>query len=699
MFWTKLKPSLVVLALGLIGSGTFYLANSQKKNRDTISRVNLMAQEKHRVNFAGLVARIGPLTYRTDKVRESAMHADGQSIYVQTSNGISIHDLETGLRVCHFEGPSAPVSSSDSFAVSADGTLLAAIGRTRKAFLWDAKTGEKLRPLETKTLRNATLSRDGTMLAVEGDLLTAKGAQVLDVATGKRQFRFALEQEKISQILFTSDGKTLITVSRLGSSIYMTDVSSKEHGTNLNAADATGPLAALAPDGKTLAVSDSRKREGAPGDVRGLRFIDLAGGESRAIGAEEVPQARHSALVYAPDGRSVLLAGGGAGHVIDVASGKTALKIGCGITAKFHFTPDSGRLVLLDQKVIRVWDLKAGRELHPPAGPTESAERVALSPDGSVLASVTRSPKAPIYCWNANTGELLAALENDPTGLATDSKSVCFLPDGRLITSGRSGFLRVWDAATFKEVSRLDVPDQGHHSLSAASDGRTVTAHAFLRQPPLPVRRKEPGRQSARLFAWDLASGELLSKIEIPAAPDRDLPTLSPDGKRYIGLSGSRITLKETLTGKELIQLRPNPQPDVRNVVDPNFIEGPASFAADGQTAALVVSQLRELKGLTLNANYHLVVFDLASGKEQCRVPVDSPPSRSFALAPDGRRLAGIVGRRARIWETAKGKSVWEMPEVGVDVTAVAFSADGNRLVAALGDTTFAIWDVSSTNR
>lgn len=98
------------------------------------------------------------------------------------------------------------------------------------------------------------------------------------------------------------------------------------------------------------------------------------------------------------------------------------------------------------------------------------------------------------------------------------------------------------------------------------------------------------------------------------------------------------------------------------------------------------------------NDNYHVVVFDLVSGKERCRMPIDGGHPRSFALSPDGLRVASTTGLTGRVWDAATGKVLWDAPDIGFEVTALAFSEDGNRLVTALSNATFLIWDMSSSN-
>jgi len=183
------------------------------------------------------------------------------------------------------------------------------------------------------------------------------------------------------------------------------------------------------------------------------------------------------------------------------------------------------------------------------------------------------------------------------------------------------------------------------------------------------------------------------------AAMNRRLPSLSPAANRYLARSGNDLCLKDLLTDKELVKLSPNPQPMAPGIVDPNFIEGPARFSADGKTAALLASRSRQSKDRVINVDHQAIFFDLVTGQELSRIPIKGRDLRKFALAPDGKRAASIVNGVVHICDVATGASLWQAPDEGAEAVALAFSSDGNRLITALDDTTFLVWDVSSTYR
>jgi WD40 repeat protein len=88
----------------------------------------------------------------------------------------------------------------------------------------------------------------------------------------------------------------------------------------------------------------------------------------------------------------------------------------------------------------------------------EEIESVALSPDGSLLA--TSSQRSPVTLWDTSTGELIGTLatkvniECDPTSGGDDTEerwnessalSLAFSPDGKKLASAGPNGAVVWD--------------------------------------------------------------------------------------------------------------------------------------------------------------------------------------------------------------------------------------------------------------
>lgn len=85
------------------------------------------------------------------------------------------------------------------------------------------------------------------------------------------------------------------------------------------------------------------------------------------------------------------------------------------------------------------WDVETGRQLRAFTAHQGIVEDVDFSPDGSVLASISRD--LTVKLWNVETGEGLRSL----TGHTEWGQSVAFSPDGCILASGANEqIVRLW---------------------------------------------------------------------------------------------------------------------------------------------------------------------------------------------------------------------------------------------------------------
>lgn len=123
----------------------------------------------------------------------------------------------------------------------------------------------------------------------------------------------------------------------------------------------------------------------------------------------------------------------------------------------------AGRVVIsgsYDGKLIW-WDLdkeKVGRTLD---AHTKQIRQLALSPDGTKLASVGDDMAARI--WNVATGALLHELHGHeaqtPTYFTSMLYCCAFSPNGQQLATGdRVGHVVIWDAATGKQIAAVETP-------------------------------------------------------------------------------------------------------------------------------------------------------------------------------------------------------------------------------------------------
>src|SRR5262249_51264147 len=151
--------------------------------------------------------------------------------------------------------------------------------------------------------------------------------------------------------------------------------------------------------------------------------------------------------------------------------------------------------------------------------------------------------KGVIALWDGNTGRLLHTLR----GHEGYVRSVQFTPDGKLVSGGGDSTLRVWDAEAGKEVFqfKLHEPRAGEDrlqvlSMSVSADGKNVSAACAGFGGP-------GGKDSLRLFVWNLANGKLLGQYDHKRGFGADFPAFSADGRGALLHEEKDLVLKDLL--------------------------------------------------------------------------------------------------------------------------------------------------------
>lgn len=107
------------------------------------------------------------------------------------------------------------------------------------------------------------------------------------------------------------------------------------------------------------------------------------------------------------------------------------------------------------------WDLEGGRETRNFEAHTRWIRQLAVSPDGTKLASVGDDMVCRL--WNIASGERLRELrghaERTPQGFVSMLYCCAFSPDGRhLATGDRVGHVKIWEVANGREVGTVEAP-------------------------------------------------------------------------------------------------------------------------------------------------------------------------------------------------------------------------------------------------
>jgi RNA polymerase sigma factor (sigma-70 family) len=305
-----------------------------------------------------------------------------------------------------------------------------------------------------------------------------------------------------------------------------------------------------------------------------------------------------------------------------------------------------------------------------------------------------------------------------------------FTPDGKTVVSTGNGSLRLWDAATGKELRQFATARPSFDDQTILSpDGKTMT---FLNQES----------DGDTLRVWDLAEGKEVRVVPLPvrrkilSASVRN--ALSADGLLCAVHTAGDIRVFDTTTARELCKL-PLKGDEVRAVlfagsdrvvtVDRkrlvgvwdartgkslrrNTHEAPAehfTVSADGRRLAALARTFRPAKlpgrpAVQIHDRDVLHVWDLTTGTHKHAL-AGRPGEWHFTLrfSPDGKSLFAMSMSEdapelyaVTVWDVETGRRAREL--VGACGRALAVSPDGTRLAA--GDQgKFELWDLKSGRR
>lgn len=459
------------------------------------------------------------------------------------------------------------------------------------------------------------------------------------------------------------------------------------------------------------------------------RKIDLDGAPVRAL--DVTPDGRH-VFVGATDGRLALW-DLDLGFLVRAWGGHRAAVNGVAVL------PDGQHaLSAADDGMLKMWALETGTEVAVLQGHTYGVNGVAALPDGR--RAVSASADGTIKVWDVSPdGPARRREQSTLKGHGGPVWAVAALADGRILSGGSDGTVRLWDAAQGIELQAWAKHSGEVYAVAATPDGRRAVSASMdetvrvwdIEQGRLLHTLKGHGRpvrdvsvtpdglwaisaaDDCALIVWDLERGVKRSELSgheaavralamtwqgraVSAADDRtlrvwrvesDLHTLNghrdavrdiailPDGRSYLTVSDDRLI---KLWG---LDWRRGPL----RVLDGHRHDVNALALFERGRRAVTASRDRTLK-----------VWDLESGQEIHTLSGHAAPVKAVVvLAGDVQAVSGGSDGALKVWDLRLGREVGVLGRHAQGITAIA-ALDGKQVLVASEDGALRVWDVAA---
>ncbi len=532
----------------------------------------------------------------------------------------------------------------NAVAYSPDGKYLA-VASGKVIHLFDATTRVLLRRLTSHKgeVTSVTIGGYGKLL-VSGS--KDKTVRVWDVERGKVCHILIGHEDEVTSVTISGDGKLLASGSK-DKTVCVWDVESGKKRHRLTGHEEWVWDVTLSTDGKWLASGSRDNRIQVWDSGEHVRILT---GHNYFV----------NSVTFSPDGKILASAGS------------------------------------LDETIL-LWDVQRGKLLRGLTEHKHGVTYVVFSPNGNQVAS--GSPEGDILISDIKMGKILNRFNGHKGGVT----SIMFRPDStQLVSSSNDKTVRLWSVEADKPLYRCGGHKEYVTNVMFSPDGSQLVSASW----------------DSTILLWNTQTSEVIYKF-IEHESNVESVTFSPDGSQLASVSSDGTVLLWGVQTGELIDAFIG----YEDLFNYNII---FMFSPDGSQLALVSSdgtvllwsaQTGELisefieheagvKNITFSpdgsqlalASLNTVwIYDSQTSKMLHKLTVyDQIGVMTFSR--DGKQLAsGSIGSgTVWIWNTQTGGLSYEFTEHDREITSLAFSWDGSRLVSGSQDETIYIWNTNT---
>jgi len=566
--------------------------------------------------------------------------ADGNRLMVENAVGIWVYDAHRGVALDLITR-----NSSDSLALSPDGSTVAGWGPDDQVYLWHVTDSQNKLTLQgdTSKVRRVTFSPDSRMVAGG----TSDDKVILwNVASGARKATLTGHTHVITSVAFSPDGSTLASGS-WDETVRLWDVATGTHETTLTEHTEGVSNIAFSPDGRT--------------------FVSSSFNEDKVI-------------------------------LWDVGTWQQKAALNTDINC-FAFSPDSSTLATGSWRgELHLWDVASGAHKAEFLGHLSGTFSVAFSPDGKTLAS---GGVDKLYLWDIDSGARKLSI----TGHTDGVYSIAFSPNSKTLASGSREQIRLWDIGTSTHEATLFVGDWATNaSLAFSPDGNMLASEAGSQIHLWDVKSRTH-RVTIRKY-WQTTSGYVRYR-SIAFSPDGRFLARSASNSVAVWYAGR--TYKKTLAGHTgdvtSVAFSSDSRTLASGSVDTTVrlwdVDTDAHKATFAGHTDIVVSVAFSPDGQTLASGSDdntIILWDVDTGDPRTTIVAHTDGINDVAFSPDGKTLASCGYRydsTVKLWDVETGALKTTFFGHTYGITEIAFSPDGQTLASGGWDGIVLLWDMN----
>ncbi len=550
---------------------------------------------------------------------------------------VRVWDVQAGQASITIEAHDAPVHA---VCWSPDGNSLASAGADRTINVWDAATGDLRVTLKGHEGAVHSVSWHGSKswLASAGQDSTVR---VWNPSTGESIAVMRGHVGAVTEVAWNPDG-TLLASASIDHTVRLWKPTDWTHDDPLWLRYGIKSIA-WSPDGSRLAAANPYEPAINVWDVRTREVVATLKGHTNYV----------RDVAWSRDGHRLVSAGQDhALRVWDVATWKPTQTVHTGLQYALAWHADNDRYLTAGfDGLVKTWSVHHGQ------GPTALFEDrmdvhcVGWSSDGAFVAFATDDHG--VRLWRADKG--LTSQLGSHKGRVF---SLDWSGDGRLVTGGLAGQVKVFDVKTGHESLDLQA-GSSVWSVSWSPDARFVAV----------------GCESGAVQVWHVSDGTIRDEFRSHAGEVRAV-RWHPDGSAIASAdTEGNVKLLDADTGRELWSVR----------VDQNQVNG-LSWSRDGNRLAASTAEDADVK-----------ILRRADGATVLRLTGHTEWVFGTSWHPDGRRLAtASADGTVRVWDTRTGQETLTLSGHELFARSVSWHPDGRSLVSSGRDGRVLVWDATT---